>query len=250
MSLLLWPLAFVVGIILALFGAGGGMTTVPLLVYFGGLPLKEAVAMSLWVVAVVSLIAAIHQRAWKVIHLKLLVTFGISGIIGSLLGAEIGIMIAEQLQSLLFAALLVTVSIWLMRKKADPEPVTAQTKFNYLLAAIAGIAIGAMTGILGVGGGFLLVPALIWLGVSQMPITVAHSLVLIILNSMVAGVRYAEAIEIDVMLTIGVVVAASLGAIVGGVLLKKISQKHLQKTFAYALLLLGVAMASRTLNII
>ena len=246
MSLLLWPLAFIVGIILALFGAGGGMTTVPLLVYFGGLPLKEAVAMSLWVVAVVSLIAAIHQRAWKVLHLKLLVTFGISGIIGSLLGSQIGIMITEQLQSILFAGLLITVSIWLMFKKTEPTPVTAKTKFNYLLATFAGTAIGALTGILGVGGGFLLVPALIWLGVSQMPITVAHSLVLIILNSVVAGTRYAEAIEIDVILTIGVVVAASLGAIVGGVLLKKIPQKHLQKGFAYALLVLGIVMGART----
>ncbi len=63
MSLLLWPLAFVVGIILALFGAGGGMTTVPLLIYFGDIPVREAVAMSLWVVAAVSLTAVIHQRA-------------------------------------------------------------------------------------------------------------------------------------------------------------------------------------------
>lgn len=244
MSLLLWPLAFIVGIFLALFGAGGGMTTVPLLVYFGNIPLKEAVAMSLWVVAVVSLIATIHQRAWRVIHLKLLITVGVSGIAGSLLGSEVGIMIAEELQSLLFATLLVVVSIWLMLKKTDPTPVTGQTKFNYLLAAIAGTVIGALTGVLGVGGGFLLVPALIWLGVSQMPITVAHSLVLIILNSVIAGTRYAEAIEIDVMLTAGVVLAASLGAIVGSALLKRIPQKHLQKGFAYTLLLLGVVMGA------
>lgn len=247
MSLLLWPLAFIVGIILALFGAGGGMTTVPLLIYFGDIPLKEAVAMSLWVVAGVSLTAIIHQRVWKVLHMKLLITFGISGIVGSFAGANIGIMITEQLQSILFAALLITVSIWLLLKKIAPSSRTAKAQaFNYIYATGVGIAIGILTGILGVGGGFLLVPALIWLGVSQMPITVAHSLVLIILNSLVAGARYAEAIEIDVMLTVGVVIAASLGAIVGGVLLKKIPQKHLQKGFAYALLLLGVLMAARS----
>jgi len=246
-SLLLWPLAFIVGIILALFGAGGGMTTVPLLIYFGDIPVKEAIAMSLWVVAGVSLTAIIHQRAWEVLHMKLLITFGISGIVGSFAGANIGIMIAEQLQSLLFAALLVVVSIWLLLKKTEPSPAENKKKtFNYLLAAVVGITIGALTGILGVGGGFLLVPALIWLGVSQMPITVAHSLVLIILNSVVAGTRYAEAIEIDVVLTVGVVVAASVGAIVGGMLLKKIPQKHLQKGFAYALLLLGLLMAARS----
>jgi len=247
MSLLLWPLAFIVGILLALFGAGGGMTTVPLLIYFGDIPVKEAIAMSLWVVAGVSLTAIIHQRAWQVLHMKLLVTFGISGIVGSFAGANIGIMIAEQLQSLLFATLLVLVSIWLLLKKTDPSPAENKKKtFNYLLAAVVGIAIGALTGILGVGGGFLLVPALIWLGVSQMPITVAHSLVLIILNSVVAGTRYAEAIEIDVVLTVGVVIAASVGAIIGGMLLKKMSQKHLQKGFAYALLLLGLLMAARS----
>ena len=247
MSLLLWPLAFIVGIILALFGAGGGMTTVPLLIYFGDIPVKEAIAMSLWVVAGVSLTAIIHQRVWKVLHMKLLITFGISGIVGSFAGANIGIMIAEQLQSVLFATLLVIVSIWLLLKKTEQSVPSAKAKaFNYIYATGVGITIGILTGILGVGGGFLLVPALIWLGVSQMPVTVAHSLVLIILNSVVAGTRYAEAIDIDVMLTVGVVVAASAGAIVGGVLLKKIPQKHLQKGFAYALLLLGVLMAARS----
>jgi len=246
MTLFLWPLAFIVGIILALFGAGGGMTTVPLLIYFGGIPLKEAIAMSLWVVAAVSLVAAIHQRAWQVLHVKLLVVFAISGIFGSLAGAGIGIAISEQLQSIFFALLLVVVSIWLIRKKVDPAPTNKKKRFNYLLAAVVGTGIGILTGILGVGGGFLLVPALIWLGVSQMPITVAHSLVLIILNSVVAGTRYAEVIEIDFILTVGVVIAASLGAIVGGILLKRAPQKHLQKGFAYALLLLGVMMGVRS----
>jgi len=246
MSLLLWPRAFIVGSILALFGAGGGMTTVPLLIYFGDIPVKEAIAMSLWVVAGVSLTAVIHQRVWKVLHMKLLITFGISGIVGSYAGANLGIMISEQLQSILFSLLLVIVAIWLLLKKSAPTPAAHKEKtFNYIFAAGVGVAIGILTGILGVGGGFLLVPALIWLGVSQMPLTVAHSLVLIILNSVVAGSRYAETIEIDVPLTVGVVVAASMGAIIGGILLKKIPQKNLQKSFAFALLLLGLLMASK-----
>ncbi len=223
------------------------MTTVPLLIYFGDIPVKEAIAMSLWVVAGVSLTAIIHQRVWKVLHMKLLITFGISGIIGSFAGASLGIMISETLQSMFFSLLLVIVSIWLLLKKAEPDSVAHKEKtFNYIFAAGIGVAIGILTGILGVGGGFLLVPALIWLGVSQMPITVAHSLVLIILNSVVAGSRYAAAIDIDVALTVGIVVAASLGAIAGGMLLKEIPQKHLQKGFAYALLLLGMLMAARS----
>ena len=93
MSILVWLAAPVIGVVLGLFGAGGGMLSVPVLMYGFGLPIKEAIVISLWFVAVVSMVAALHQRAWRVLRAKLLITFALGGMLGAVLGARVaGIM--------------------------------------------------------------------------------------------------------------------------------------------------------------
>jgi uncharacterized membrane protein YfcA len=241
MSLWVWALAPVIGLLLGLFGAGGGMLTVPLLIYGVGLPLKQAIASSLWIVAGVSVVAAFHQRAWRVIQPMLLVFFSIGGILGGIGGAWLGTWINPMIQQALFGCLLLIVAIWTWRIRLHEEPPPAAT-CHCLAALITGIGLGVLTGLLGVGGGFLMVPALIMLGISHLPTAVAHSLVLITINATASGFTYLGKVPSspETMLLVGTL--AAVGSIIGSTLLKRIPLAPLQRAFSIGLALLGITM--------
>ncbi|NOY62467.1 MAG: sulfite exporter TauE/SafE family protein [Gammaproteobacteria bacterium] len=244
MGALLWPAAIGIGVVLGMFGAGGGMITVPALIYLGDMSLKQAVAMSLWVVALVSFAAMLQQKIWRKLQIKLLVTLGVSGMIGSVAGAALAQRLSEQVQSGLFAVLIFLVAGWL----AKVELANRVEIFRFIPATLIGLLIGILTGILGVGGGFLLVPALLYLGISHFPTAVANSLVLITLNASAGGVAYLGQSTVSlasVLLFSGV---AALGTLVGGYLLRRLPNDQLQRSFNLMLLLLGTLMAWRTVS--
>ncbi|MDT8377231.1 MAG: sulfite exporter TauE/SafE family protein [Mariprofundaceae bacterium] len=235
--MLIFPTALLIGLVLGLFGAGGGMLTVPALMVVGDIPVKEAVPMSLWIVALVSLTAAIHQRVWRELQLRLLVVLGVAGVIGSGAGAHAGALLPDQLQLGMLAGLIFFVAIWVGFVRLE----TKVQVFRYIPALFAGLGVGVLTGMLGVGGGFLLVPVLIFLGLGYFPVAVGHSLVLITLNSVSGAVSYLmmEQVNIDLPLTLGITLVAAVGSVVGGVILKRVPSEHLQKGFAILLFLLG-----------
>ena len=242
MSPWLWLLAPLIGLMLGLFGAGGGMLTVPLLVYAAGLPLKQAIASSVWIVAAVSLVAAFHQRAWRVIQPGLLVFFSVGGIAGSVGGAWLGARIDSVLQQALFGVLVLVVAVWSWRIRLHEAP-PAAGPCHCTAAFVVGAGLGVLTGLLGVGGGFLMVPALIALGISHFPTAVAHSLLLITINAASSGITYLGQ-ELpsspETMLLVGSL--AAVGSIVGSHLLKRIPLNPLQQIFSIGLAALGVAM--------
>ncbi len=241
MSLWVWAIAPVIGLLLGLFGAGGGMLTVPLLVYGVDMPLKQAIASSLWIVAGVSIVAAFHQRAWRVIHPGLLTFSSVGGILGSIGGAWLGTWVDAALQQALFGALLLIVAGWTWRTRLHEEPLPSAS-CHCLAALVIGVALGVITGLLGVGGGFLMVPALILLGISHFPTAVAHSLVLITINATVSGFTYLGHVPSspETMLMVGSL--AAVGSIVGSHLLKRIPLAPLQRVFSIGLALLGITM--------
>jgi uncharacterized membrane protein YfcA len=241
MSLWVWAIAPLIGLLLGLFGAGGGMLTVPLLVYGAGLPLKQAIASSLWIVAAVSVVAAFHQRAWRVVQPALLAFFSIGGIVGSIGGAWLGAWIDAALQQALFGILLLIVAGWTWRTRLHEAPPPTGT-CHCLAALVVGIGLGVLTGLLGVGGGFLMVPALIALGISHFPTAVAHSLVLITINATTSGITYLGQVPSspETMLLVGSL--AAVGSIVGSHLLRRIPLAPLQRAFSLGLALLGVFM--------
>jgi len=114
MSLWAWIAAPLIGLLLGLFGAGGGMLTVPLLIYGLDLPVKTAIATSLWIVATVSLVAATQQKAWRILEPRLLGFFGLGGIFGGAAGAWIGTWINPIIQETLFSLLLITIGAWIV----------------------------------------------------------------------------------------------------------------------------------------
>jgi len=244
MSLLLWPAAIGIGIVLVLFGAGGGMITVPVLIYLADMPVKEAVAMSLWVVAIVSLVALLQQRAWRNLQTRLLLTFGCTGVVGSVLGSLVANYISGKVQVMLFALLIFSVTWWLSRVKLSDRVGV----FRFIPATVTGFIIGIITGVLGVGGGFLLVPALIYLGVRHFPTAVAHSLVLITLNALAGGLTYLKTIDFSVSMALSFSLVAALGTAVGSYLLKSLPGAQLQRAFSIMLVVIGTFMMWRTVS--
>lgn len=240
MTIWLWLAAPLIGVMLGLFGAGGGMLTVPLLIYGVGLPVKEAVATSLWIVATVSLIAATQQRAWRVVRLDLLAFFGSGGMAGGVLGAWIGTWIASWIQQSLFAVLLLAVAVWMRRVRVSETH--EETPCHCGTAMLTGAALGVTTGLLGVGGGFLMVPALLLLGISHLPTAVAHSLVMVALHATAAGMVYLGEIPQSPRLIVTIAVLAGAGSILGSHLLWRMPRQRLQAGFSIGLGILGIAM--------
>jgi len=235
MNLLLIPAGLGIGLILGLFGAGGGMATVPTIMVLMDVGIKEAVAMSLWVVALVSMVAALHQRVWRFVQWKMLFSLAISGVLGSFLGAQAGMLLMPQTQLLMLAGLIFFVTWWMVGVKLE----TKVGIFRWIPALLVGFIIGILTGMLGVGGGFLLVPALIYLGIKDFPIAVGHSLVLITLNALAGALSYMDKLHVAMEATLMISGIAAIGAILGGMLLKRLPTKKLQRGFAFLLCCLG-----------
>jgi len=235
-------LAPLIGMMLAIFGAGGGMLTVPLLSYGFGLPLKSAIAASLWIVASVSLVALLRQRVWHLLKPKLLGFFALGGAVGSWLGAQIGLAISTSLQSIIFGLLVWFVAWWMHHHSTAHRPTLPTQPCRCLLTLFTGIFLGIVTGMLGVGGGFLMVPALIWLGVSDYKIAVCHSLVLIVINAMVASATYFGHVALPWMAILWIAALAAAGTVIGGALMHKLSSARLQSAFSLLLILVGFIM--------
>jgi len=235
-------LAPLIGVLLAVFGAGGGMLTVPLLTHAFGMPLKSAVVASLWIVATVSLVALIRQKAWRVLKLKLLTFFVAGGAVGSWLGAQIGLAISEVVQGSIFALLVWFVAGWMHFRSRKPETDSPDRACRCLLTLLLGILLGIVTGVLGVGGGFMMVPALIWLGISDYKSAVAHSLVLIVINAVIASATYFGHVDLVWQRVVWVAGLAAAGTVAGGVLMHRISAARLQSAFSLFLILVGALM--------
>ncbi|MBI1195698.1 MAG: TSUP family transporter [Gammaproteobacteria bacterium] len=244
MSILIWPAALLIGVILGMFGAGGGMVTVPALIYLADMPVKDAIAMSLWVVAIVSATALILQRPWRDLQVRLLMTFGVSGVFGSVAGSIWSQWIPERFQIAMFAVLILLVTFWLTRIELSNRI----TVFRFIPASVTGFIIGVLTGILGVGGGFLLVPALIYLGIGHFPTAVAHSLVLIVVNALAGAVTHLGDTAFSLSMALSFSAVAALGSALGGMLLQRLPAAQLQRYFSILLVILGAFMAWRSLT--
>jgi len=236
----LWLAAPFIGLLLSLFAAGGGMIAVPLLSFGLGMPLKQAVATSLIIVACVSLIALLQKRRWQLIDWRLHRFFAMGGMVGGYAGASIGLQISDQLQAMVFAALVLFVAWWMPSERMKGITVHAKTMpCDCRYSLLAGLATGVVSGLLGVGGGFLIVPLLLMLGVVSYQSAVAHSLALIVSSSLVAALRYAEHVELSWHPMLLIVLLAAVGAWLGSFMAHKFASNALQKAFSLMLTLMG-----------
>lgn len=226
-----------VGVSLGLIGGGGSILTVPILVYFLGVAPHEAVAMSLAVVGATSLFGmALHYRHGNVSFSSGIV-FGGAGMVGALLGSPLTKLVSPTSLLLIFGVLMFVVAVsmlWRKHRSAD----TAAQKPHPVQAVLAGLGVGVLTGFLGVGGGFLIVPALVLFGGLEMKSAIGTSLFVIFLNCAAGLVGHMSQSVFDWTLTGTVTALAVAGAIVGTILSHRIAAHSLQRIFA--VLVLGV----------
>jgi hypothetical protein len=178
--LLTWIGALVVGLSLGLLGSGGSILTVPILVYLVGMSPKQAVAASLAIVGFIAVVGAAGRARRGLVDWRHVLTFGLPGIAATYAGAWLSHLVSDEVQLTAFAVVMGLASIMMLRPATAPGGVRRR-HVVWLLAA--GVAVGLITGFVGVGGGFLFVPALVLLGGLSMNRAVGTSLAVIALNS-------------------------------------------------------------------
>ncbi|GAA1696493.1 sulfite exporter TauE/SafE family protein [Nonomuraea maheshkhaliensis] len=239
MFLLTLTAAALIGVALGLFGGGGSILAVPVLVYLAGVPTKQAIAMSLLVVAVTSAVSAIgHARAGR-IRWRTGLIFGAAGMAGAYGGGLLGPHLPETLLMAAFAAMMLATAIAMIRHRRTPSAGPAHHELPVLHVIAEGVAVGLVTGLVGAGGGFLVVPALVLLGGLPMGVAVGTSLLVIAMKSLAGLAGYLHSVPLDWSLALPVTAAAVAGGLAGGSLAGRINADRLRKAFGWFVLVMG-----------
>lgn len=244
--------AVLIGISLGLIGGGGSILTVPVLVYLFGLDAFMATEYSLFIVGVSSAVGSLNYLKKGLVDLKTALIFGVPSIISifltrlyivPLIPAELfkigGFTLTRDIFLLLiFAVLMIFASYKMIRKNKDED--RAVRKENSFLAAGEGSLVGVLTGLVGAGGGFMIIPALVGLLKMPMKTAVGTSLVIISLNSLIGFLSSVSHTVIDWEFLISIAGIAVIGIIIGSYLSGKIDGKKLKPAFGWFILMMGV----------
>ena len=235
-------LASLIGLSLGLLGSGGSIITLPVMVYIAGIPVSQAVGMSLVVVGGTSAVGSFLLFRQGEFAGRAAILFTVSGMIGAFYGAKMTHLVESKTLMLLFGGLMLIVGAALLRKRA----VTAKPKSCHLVQCLAvGALLGVMTGFLGVGGGFLILPALILFAGLEMKTAIGTSLAIISLNSAAGVLGQLRYVSLDWAQTLSFLAVAVAGMFSGQLLSKRLSSQSLQRGFAWAVILLGLFLLAK-----
>ena len=253
-------LAVGIGLSLGLIGGGGSILAVPVLIYVMGVGSKAAIAMRLAIVGTVSLVGAIPHGVQGHVNFKTALVFTPAAMVGAYLGARLTALpsITDTMQLAAFGVIMVLASLLMIRQSGQPAHRTpvpqsrprsprlssrlTKTLHQYPWLAIPaeGLAVGTLTGFVGVGGGFLIIPALVLLGGLPMKEAIGTSLLIIAAKSAMGFVGYLDQVAVDWALVSSFTIAASAGTLVGSYLTQFIHAKRLQQGFGYFVLAVGI----------
>lgn len=233
-------LSILIGVSLGLLGGGGSILTVPILVYVAGQDAKTAIATSLLVVAATSAAGAIsHARNGRV-QWRTGLLFGAAGMAGAYGGGRLGEYIPGNWLLVAFGLMMAATAVAMLRGRRTPAQEDAEHRHPTFRILVDGVVVGLVTGLVGAGGGFLVVPALALLAGLPMHVAVGTSLVVIALKSTAGLVGYLHSVAIDWPLAFGVTAAAIAGTVVGGRLAGRVTQETLRRGFGWFVVVMAV----------
>jgi len=255
LTLIGFAASIVIGISLGLIGGGGSILTVPVLVYLFAVEPVLATAYSLFIVGLTAAVGSVGYFRSGLVNVRTAIVFGIPSIIAVFMTrawivpaipsevARIGDLVVDKgmLLMLLFAVLMIAASYSMIRKdKPVMETGSGVQAFNYPLILIEGAVVGVLTGLVGAGGGFLIIPALVVL--SKLPIkeAIGTSLVIISLKSLIGFFGEGEETFIEWPLLLSVSAFAIVGIFIGTSLSRKVDGKKLKPAFGWFVLVMGV----------
>ncbi|WP_029114504.1 sulfite exporter TauE/SafE family protein [Mycobacterium sp. URHB0044] len=232
-------LGAVIGILLGMLGGGGSILAVPALVYVLGLGIEQAIPMSLIVVGVASAVGALPKILARQVQWRLAAVFAVAGIPATFVGSAIGRHLPQPVLLTGFAMVMVVAGIRMLQDNGDTGTAckVGDAGINWRRCAPrsipAGFLVGLLTGLFGVGGGFLIIPALVLMLGVEMSIAIGTSLLTIVANSAAGVVSHLSGGNIDWPITAAFVGTAILGSLIAGHYGTKLPTRRLQHWFAY-----------------
>jgi uncharacterized protein len=241
------PLALLIGLTLGLLAGGGSILAVPVLVYVLGVAPKDAIAMSLLVVGVASAVATFaHARAGRVLW-PTGVAFGAAGVAGAFVGGATARFVPPGVLLVGFAAMMVATAVAMLRGRRPSNASAADTTPHPARVLGLGAIVGLVTGLVGAGGGFVIVPALVLLARLPMPVAVGTSLLVITLNSFAGFAGHLSHVSLDWQLTGAIAVVAAAGGLIGTSVAARVPQATLRRVFAWFVLATATVMIASEL---
>jgi uncharacterized membrane protein YfcA len=235
-------IGLVIGALVGLLGGGGSILAVPALVYLAGQDLQQAVATSLLVVGITAIVAVLPRIRERQISWRLGLLFGAAGAATAFAGAAVNRVLPDELTLALFAALMVGAGVRMLQEKPATGTACAVDggRVNWrrcLPRTLAGgLVVGFLTGLLGVGGGFLIIPVLVLALGLPMATAIGTSLVVVAINSAAGFAAHAGEATLDAPVTIAFTCAAVVAAVAAGRFAARSDTDRLRRWFAWLIL--------------
>lgn len=245
--------AIVIGLVMGLIGGGGSILSVPIFVYVFGFDAVTATALSLFVVGITSLVGSVGFIRQKQVDFRTAFTFGIPSILGVLFSRRLvlphlpdyiinrwGITLTKDMFLLLLFSILMLIASYKMIRKIKSPKLKEDKETNYTILVSQGLLVGIVTGLIGAGGGFLIVPALVMLIGLNMKRAVATSLFIISMNSILGFISTVKMVKHDWTFLLTFTSLSVIGIFIGIGISKKMDGRKLKPLFGWIVLVMGL----------
>jgi uncharacterized membrane protein YfcA len=245
--------AVIIGLVMGLIGGGGSILSVPIFVYVFGFDAVTATAFSLFVVGITSIAGSVGFMKRQLIDFRTAFTFGIPSILGVLFSRRLvlphlphyiinrwGIILTKDMFLLLLFSILMLIASFKMIKKIDEQQLRKYDEPNYTILISQGLLVGIVTGLIGAGGGFLIVPALVMLLGLEMKRAVATSLFIISMNSILGFLSTMKMVQHDWNFLLIFSMLSIIGIFIGLGISKKMDGKKLKPLFGGIILVIAI----------